>query len=69
MRDDRREYLDHAVQVLPFTAVMMAGVALNGTVWNSSPAIDLNSSAAMNWVPPMLVVPTLNLPDSPWRRR
>jgi len=35
---------------------------LNGTVCNSSPAIDLNSSAAMNWVPPMLVVPRLNLP-------
>ena len=51
-----------ASRSLPFTAVMMAGVALKGTVWNSSPAIDLNSCAAMNWVPPMLVVPTLSLP-------
>jgi hypothetical protein len=41
---------------------MIMGVALNGTVWKSRAAIDLNSSAAMNWVAPMLVVPTLSLP-------
>ncbi len=40
----------------------MSGVVLKGTVWKSSPAIDLNSSAAMYWVPPGLVVPTLSLP-------
>ena len=35
---------------------------MKGTVGTSSPAIDLNSSAEMNWVLPMLVVPMLNLP-------
>ena len=51
-----------ACRSLPLSEVMMSGVVLNGTVWKSSPAIDLNSSAAMYCVPPGLVVPTLSLP-------